>query len=112
MFRSALATFALAIAPLMAFSQGAPPSAAAPTEPRASFVTVEPGVRSEVLDWGGSGRPLVFLAGAGQDAHVFDTSAPKLHPKHHVYGMTRKGTGKSSVPAPSGDNYSADRLGE
>ena len=42
------------------------------------FVTVEKGVRLEVLDWGGSGRPLVLLAGGGDTAHVFDDFAPKL----------------------------------
>src|SRR5580658_6312085 len=34
------------------------------------LVTVEQGVHLEVLDWGGSGSPLVFLGGS--DAHVFD----------------------------------------
>jgi hypothetical protein len=29
------------------------------------MVVVEPGVTLEVLDWGGSGGPLVLLAGAG-----------------------------------------------
>src|SRR6476646_4384051 len=29
------------------------------------FVTVENGVRLEVLDWGGSGRPVLLLAGNG-----------------------------------------------
>jgi hypothetical protein len=30
---------------------------------KVQFVTVEPDVNLEVLDWGGTGRPLVFLAG-------------------------------------------------
>jgi len=42
------------------------------------FVTVEKGVQLEVLDWGGSGRPVVLLAGGGNTAHVFDGFAPKL----------------------------------
>lgn len=29
------------------------------------FVTVDKDVRLEVLDWGGSGRPIVLLAGGG-----------------------------------------------
>jgi hypothetical protein len=41
---------------------------------------VQEGVRLEVLDWGGSGRPLVLLAGGGDTAHVFDDFAPKLRP--------------------------------
>jgi len=32
------------------------------------FVTVDKDVRLEVLDWGGSGRALVFLAGLGNTA--------------------------------------------
>lgn len=62
-----------------------------------------------MLDFGGSGRPLVFLAGMGNTAHVFDTFAPKFTDAHHVYGITRRGFGESSVPK---DGYSADRLGD
>jgi non-heme chloroperoxidase len=73
------------------------------------FITVDAGVKLEVLDWGGSGRPVVLLAGLGNTAHVFDDFAPKLVPAHHVYGITRRGFGESSVPA---SGYSADRLGD
>jgi pimeloyl-ACP methyl ester carboxylesterase len=76
------------------------------------FVTVEPGVTLQVLDWGGSGRSLVLLAGEGSTAHEFDNFAPKLIAKYHVYGITRRGCGKSSMPSPTADNYSAERLGK
>lgn len=76
------------------------------------FVTVEPGVRLEVLDWGGSGRPLIFLAGAGDTAHRFDGFAPQFAGQHHVYGITRRGFGASSKPAPANGNYSANHLGD
>jgi len=76
------------------------------------FVTVDRDVRLEVLDWGGSGRPLVLLAGLGNDAHVFDQFAPKLADTFHVYGITRRGFGSSSSPAAVGDAYAADRLGD
>jgi non-heme chloroperoxidase len=76
------------------------------------FVTVEPGVKLEVLDWGGNGRPLVFLAGLGNTAHVFDKFAPKFTRKCHVYGITRRGFGDSSGPTPNDHNYSSDRLGD
>src|SRR5580698_2621914 len=76
------------------------------------FVTVEPGVQLEVLDWGGSGRPLIFLAGAGDTAHRFDGFAPQFVAQHHVYGITRRGFGASSKPAPANGNYSADHLGD
>ena len=34
------------------------------------FVTVDGNVKLEVLDWGGSGRAQVLLAGLGDTAHV------------------------------------------
>lgn len=71
------------------------------------FVEVEEGVKLEVLDWGGTGRPMVLLAGMGNTAHIFDRLAPKLTGEFHVYGITRRGFGASSVPA---SGYSADRL--
>jgi pimeloyl-ACP methyl ester carboxylesterase len=92
-----------------------PLSAAAQTNVSAAkvqMVTVDQDVRLEVLDWGGTGRPLVFLAGLGNDAHVFDKFAPKFTANYHVYGITRRGFGASSKPAPADGNYSADRLGD
>lgn len=59
------------------------------------FVTVEENVRLEVLDWGGTGRPVVLLPGGGFTAHVFDDFAPKLTTDHHVYAVTRRGFGAS-----------------
>jgi non-heme chloroperoxidase len=79
---------------------------------KVQFVTVEQGVQLEVLDWGGSGRPLVFLAGAGDTAHRFDGFAPRFTEQHHVYGITRRAFGASSKPAPANGNYSADHLGD
>jgi pimeloyl-ACP methyl ester carboxylesterase len=76
------------------------------------LITVSPGVSLEVIDWGGSGPPLVFLAGLGNTAHIFDTFAPKFAPKYHIYGITRRGFGASSSPPPDGSNYSADQLGD
>ena len=72
-------------------------------------VTTDEGVRLEVLDWGGSGRPLVLLAGGGNTAHVFDDFAPKLAANFHIYGVTRRGFGASSFVALEGG---ATRLGQ
>jgi non-heme chloroperoxidase len=83
-----------------------------PTPHKVQFVTVEPGVKLEVLDWGGTGRPLVFLAGLGDTAHVYDRFAPQFTGKYHVYGITRRGFGESSYPTPKSENYSSDRLGD
>src|ERR1700678_1196245 len=79
---------------------------------KVQFVTVEKDVRLEVLDWGGAGRPLIFLAGMGNTAHNFDAFAPKFTAKYHVYGITRRGFGDSSKPVPTATNYTADRLGD
>ena len=55
-------------------------------------------VQLEVLDWGGTGRPVVLLAGGGTTAHIFDTFAPRLTDCCHIYGITRRGFGESSHP--------------
>ena len=83
-----------------------------PTPHRVQLVTVAPNVKLEVLDWGGSERPLVLIAGAGNTAHIFDQFAIKLVASYHVYGITRRGFGASSAPAPTRPNYAADRLGD
>jgi pimeloyl-ACP methyl ester carboxylesterase len=77
-----------------------------------SFVEAEKGVRLEVLDWGGTGQPIILLAGLGNSAHVFDKLAPELARTAHVYGITRRGFGESSVPPFTRKNYAADRLGD
>jgi len=76
---------------------------------RVQFVTVQDSVELEVLDWGGSGRPVVLLAGSGSTAHVFDDFAPKLTGCCHVYGITRRGYGASSQPA---SGYDDQRLAD
>ena len=73
------------------------------------FITVDENVQLEVLDWGGSGRAIVLLAGSGNTAHVFDDFAPKLTDCCHVYGVTRRGFGSSSRP-PTG--YDDQRLAD
>ena len=83
-----------------------------PSPHAVQFITVDKDVKLEVLDWGGSGRPVVLLSGLGDTAHVFDDFAPKLASQVHVYGITRRGFGASSSPVPRNENYSADRLGD
>jgi non-heme chloroperoxidase len=66
----------------------------APHEP--SSVTVDDGVQLEVLDFGGTGSPVLLLPGLGATAHSFDELAPQLARQHRVIAMTRRGNGGSS----------------
>ncbi len=54
-------------------------------------------MRVEVLDWGGTGRP-ILLVGCYLTAHVYDDIAPKLADKFHVFAVTRRGVGASDHP--------------
>lgn len=95
-----------------AAAPGAGGQATPPADPSAHvarFVTVSPGVHLELLDWGGTGRAVLLLAGSGHTAHVFDDFAPKLKGCCHVYGVTRRGYGLSSRPSSGyGDQQLAD----
>ena len=85
------------------------PQWADPASHRVRFVPVGEGVQLEVLDFGGTGRAIVLLAGLGDTAHVFDELAPKLTGLGHVYAVTRRGYGASSRPD---SGYDVARLGE
>ena len=80
-----------------------------PSPHRVQYITVDDGVELEVLDWGGTGRAVVLLAGSGNTAHVFDDFAPGLTDCCHVYGITRRGFGASSQPA---SGYHDQRLAD
>jgi non-heme chloroperoxidase len=69
-----------------------------PSPHQVRWITVGSSVRLEVLDWGGSGPPLVLL-GCYLTAPVHDEFAPKLTNQFHVYGITRRGIGASDKPA-------------
>jgi pimeloyl-ACP methyl ester carboxylesterase len=62
------------------------------------FVTVNDGIRLHYLDWGGSGPVLLFLAGLGCAAHIFDRFAPRFVDQFHVLALTRRGHGESDYP--------------
>jgi len=68
---------------------------------RVRFVAVAPGATLEVLDWGGSGVPLVLLSGLQDVAHGYDDFAPRFTDHFHVFAITRRGYGASSQ-TPSG----------
>ena len=97
---------------LLSFGAGAQVGVITAKPAGTSYVRVEPGVRIEVKDWGGSGRPVVLIAGLGGSLEAFSQFAPRLTSKYHVYALTRRGYGDSSHPPPIGANYDADRLGD
>lgn len=69
-----------------------------PSPHQVRFVAVAPEVQLEVLDWGGSGEPLVLLAGLNFTAHTFDNIALRLARQFRVLAITRRGFGASSQP--------------
>lgn len=69
-----------------------------PAPHRAFGVNVAPGVRLHVLDFGGTGMPLVFLSGIGNNAHVFDDFGQRFTRESRVVAITRRGFGESSHP--------------
>jgi non-heme chloroperoxidase len=64
---------------------------------KSEFVDVK-GVKLHYLDWGGTGQTLLFLAGMGCNAHVFDEFAPRFTDRFHVLALTRRGHGESDHP--------------
>jgi len=63
------------------------------------FINRSSGNKLEVLDWGGTGEPIFFLAGLGGTGHIFDDFAPNFTDAFHVYAITRRGFGVSDQPA-------------
>jgi pimeloyl-ACP methyl ester carboxylesterase len=106
---STVAAIALTVSPPAGLFAQAGATKPRDSLPAARFVEVEHEVKLEVLDWGGTGRPVVLLAGLGNTAHVFEELAARLRADYHVYGVTRRGYGQSSEPW---SGYSADRLGD
>jgi non-heme chloroperoxidase len=71
---------------------------AGPSSPQSAFVTVR-GVRLHYLEWsGGRGEVLLLIPGFGNDAHIFDSFAPKFTDRFRVLALTRRGSGASDWP--------------
>jgi non-heme chloroperoxidase len=64
---------------------------------KSDFVNVN-GIRLHYLDWGGNGPVLLFLAGMGCNAHIFDQFAPRFTDHFHVLALSRRGHGESDHP--------------
>jgi pimeloyl-ACP methyl ester carboxylesterase len=90
----------LIIWPLVPLCAQEAPAWPDPSSHQVQFVTVDDNVRLEVLDWGGTGRPLVLLAGLGNTAHVYDNGkGPSLE---HLKEMTTQlEMAASRLPAPT-----------
>lgn len=82
--------------------------AAAQPSSKEAFVNVN-GVRLHYIDWGGNGRPLLFLTSLGSNARQFDALAPQFVDRFHVLALTRRGKDPSDKP-PSG--YDTTTLAE
>lgn len=101
---------------LAACAHGGPsPSAPAPAVPatwtdgaghRNGRVAVD-GTYLHYIDYGGSGEVLVFLAGLGNSAHIFDDFAPRFTDQYRVVAITRRGFGESGRPS---DGYATPQL--
>ena len=78
------------------------------SNPKSDFVNVN-GIRLHYLDWGGSGPTLIFLAGMGSSAYIFNKFAPRFTDKFRVLALTRRGHGDSDYPE---TGYDADTLTE
>ena len=75
---------------------------------KSGFVTVN-AIRLHYLDWGGSGPALLFLAGLGCNAHIYDRFAPRFTDRFHALALTRRGHGDSDYPE---TGYDIDTLTE
>lgn len=97
---SLIVALGLLVAPLSDDAAGTQATASwlDPSPHQVRWITVDSSIRLEVLDWGGSGPPLVLL-GCYLTAHAYDEIAPKLTNQFHVYGITRRGIGASDRPA-------------
>lgn len=59
------------------------------------FVNTDDKVKLQVVDWGGQGTPLIFLAGLSLSVHTYDFLTPIFTDNCRVNGITRMGHGDS-----------------
>ncbi len=70
-----------------------------PSPHESLFVTVND-VQLHVLDWGGTGDPLVLIPGSGDNPHVYDAIAPQLTDRFRVVSYARRWNGQSEKKGP------------
>lgn len=67
------------------------------------------GVKLHAIDWGGSGRAVVLLAGLGDTVQLYRGLGTRLSGQYRTLGLTRRGHGRSDQPD---DGYDLDTLVE
>ena len=77
------------------------------TQHKIHYVEMDDNIKLEVVDWGGKGTTLVFLAGLALNAHTFDPLVSSFVDSYRVIGITRVGHGNSES---RNENYSTARL--
>jgi pimeloyl-ACP methyl ester carboxylesterase len=77
------------------------------TQHKLHYVEMDDNIKLEVVDWGGKGTPLVFLAGLALNAHTFDPLVSSFVDSYRVIGITRVGHGNSESRK---ENFSTARL--
>jgi pimeloyl-ACP methyl ester carboxylesterase len=87
-------------APPATDSAAAKPAAWQDQSPHQARSLVANGVRLEVLDWGGTGSPLVLIHGLGDSPHIFDDIAPLLTDDFRVIAYGRRGHAGSEKKGP------------
>ena len=98
-FLGVTALLLLAVPPTASGADDFKPAACVDNTPHeVRMVEVAPGVELEVIDWGGSGPPMVLLTGLGDNAHVYDQFAFQFTDDFRVIGITRRGFLPSSQP--------------
>lgn len=78
------------------------------SKPAVRFVEAN-GLRFRVLDWGGSGSPILFLHGGGQDSYTWELVCLQLREKYHCYALDLRNHGESDqAPTPNGPHDMAE----
>jgi alpha-beta hydrolase superfamily lysophospholipase len=78
------------------------------TSPHKSAFARVHGANLNYLDWGGDGPALVMIHGIGDDPHIFDDLASRLHDRFRIIAYARRSHGLSD--APPGALYDAATL--
>ena len=77
------------------------------TQHKIHYAEMDDNIKLEVIDWGGKGTPLVFLAGLALNAHTYDPLVSSFVDSYRVIGITRVGHGNSESRK---ENFSTARL--